>query len=220
MQSVCTCILRDRSGAGYYYAVPGMAHSPCSHRDCGGAARRRAPGDAARRRPARAAHRRELAPRARAAAEKARGGIIGVYFAGDSITRRWGATDYPDLLAHWRQTFFGWNAANFGWGGDTTQNIRWRLENGELDGVNAGSPMGDARCGCDGDGLHPTLKGYQAWTDGSHRCCELLGPVRRRSGAPKVIQQPPRVNRSSSALCTPRRREAANCRPPSPDGPP
>ena len=67
--------------------------------------------------------------------EKARGGIIGVYFAGDSITRRWGATDYPDLLAHWRQTFFGWNAANFGWGGDTTQNIRWRLENGELDGV-------------------------------------------------------------------------------------
>src|SRR5687768_15421641 len=68
--------------------------------------------------------------------EKARNGRIDVYFAGDSITRRWGATDYPDLLAHWRQTFFGWNAANFGWGGDTTQNILWRLENGELDGVN------------------------------------------------------------------------------------
>ena len=68
--------------------------------------------------------------------EKARRGGIDVYFAGDSITRRWGATDYPDLLAHWRQTFFGWNAANFGWGGDTTQNILWRLENGEIDGVN------------------------------------------------------------------------------------
>ena len=68
--------------------------------------------------------------------EKARSGRIDVYFAGDSITRRWGATDYPDLLAHWRQTFFGWNAANFGWGGDTTHNILWRLENGELDGVN------------------------------------------------------------------------------------
>jgi lysophospholipase L1-like esterase len=67
---------------------------------------------------------------------KARSGRIDVYFAGDSITRRWGATDYPDLLAHWRQTFFGWNAANFGWGGDTTQNILWRLENGELDGIN------------------------------------------------------------------------------------
>ncbi|MGA2260680.1 MAG: GDSL-type esterase/lipase family protein, partial [Acidobacteriota bacterium] len=38
-------------------------------------------------------------------------------------------------LANWKQNFFGWNAANFGWGGDTTQNILWRLNNGELDGV-------------------------------------------------------------------------------------
>jgi len=68
--------------------------------------------------------------------EKARTGGIDVYFVGDSITRRWGATDYPDLLAHWRQQFFGWNAGNFGWGADRTQNILWRLENGELDGVN------------------------------------------------------------------------------------
>jgi lysophospholipase L1-like esterase len=68
--------------------------------------------------------------------EKARTGRIDVYFLGDSITRRWGATDYPDFLANWRQNFFGWNAANFGWGGDRTQNILWRLEHGELDGVN------------------------------------------------------------------------------------
>lgn len=67
--------------------------------------------------------------------EKARRGRIDVYFLGDSITRRWGATDYPDFLANWKQNFYGWNAANFGWGGDTTQNILWRLENGELDGV-------------------------------------------------------------------------------------
>ena len=32
--------------------------------------------------------------------------------------------------------FFGWNAADFGWGADRTENILWRLENGELDGVN------------------------------------------------------------------------------------
>ena len=68
--------------------------------------------------------------------DKARTGRIDVYFIGDSITRRWGATDYPELLAHWRQSFFGWNAANFGWGADRIQNILWRLENGELDGVN------------------------------------------------------------------------------------
>ena len=68
--------------------------------------------------------------------EKAKKGGIDIYFDGDSIARRWGATDYPELLANWKQNFFGWNAADFGWGADTTQNILWRLENGELDGVN------------------------------------------------------------------------------------
>jgi lysophospholipase L1-like esterase len=68
--------------------------------------------------------------------EKARRGGIDVYFVGDSIARRWGATDYPELLANWRDNFFGWNAADFGWGADRTQNILWRLENGELDNVN------------------------------------------------------------------------------------
>jgi (4-O-methyl)-D-glucuronate---lignin esterase len=68
--------------------------------------------------------------------DKARRGGIDVYFTGDSIVRRWGATDYPDLLANWQQNFFGWNAANFGWGADQAQHVLWRLENGELDGVN------------------------------------------------------------------------------------
>jgi len=68
--------------------------------------------------------------------EKARKGRIDIYFEGDSITRRWGATDYPDLLANWNRNFFGWNAADFGWGADTIQNILWRLHHGELDGVN------------------------------------------------------------------------------------
>lgn len=67
--------------------------------------------------------------------EKARSGRIDVYFVGDSITRRWGALDYPEFLAHWRENFSGWNAANFGWGGDRTEHILWRLEDGELDGV-------------------------------------------------------------------------------------
>jgi len=41
-------------------------------------------------------------------------GKIDIYFEGDSITRRWGATDYPQLLENWRKNFFGWNAADFG----------------------------------------------------------------------------------------------------------
>ena len=70
--------------------------------------------------------------------QKARQGGIDVYFVGDSITRRWGATDpqYRLLLENWKTNFFGWNAANFGWGADRIENILWRLQNGELDGVN------------------------------------------------------------------------------------
>jgi lysophospholipase L1-like esterase len=70
--------------------------------------------------------------------QKAKQGSIDVFFVGDSITRRWGATDpqYRPLLKNWQTNFFGWNAANFGWGADRVENILWRLQNGELDGVN------------------------------------------------------------------------------------
>jgi lysophospholipase L1-like esterase len=70
--------------------------------------------------------------------EKAKKGGIDVYFVGDSIVRRWGASDpqYADLLKNWNENFFGWNAGDFGWGADRIENILWRMENGELDGVN------------------------------------------------------------------------------------
>ena len=67
--------------------------------------------------------------------EKRTKGRIDVYFVGDSIARRWGALDYPELLENWRANFFGWNAADFGWGADTIQNMLWRLDHGELDHV-------------------------------------------------------------------------------------
>ena len=61
------------------------------------------------------------------------GGGIDIYFEGDSITRRWGATDYPDLLANWRKNFFGRDVADFGWGADTMKNprrLKWRCRDG------------------------------------------------------------------------------------------
>ncbi len=70
--------------------------------------------------------------------QKARTGGIDLYFLGDSITRRWACTDpqWSAMLANWKKNFFGWNAANFGWGADRIENILWRIQNGELDGVN------------------------------------------------------------------------------------
>ncbi|HEV8041994.1 MAG TPA: GDSL-type esterase/lipase family protein [Bryobacteraceae bacterium] len=68
--------------------------------------------------------------------DQAKKGHTDIYFEGDSITRRWGASDYPELLDNWNKNFSGWSAEDFGWGADRTQNILWRLLNGELDGVN------------------------------------------------------------------------------------
>ena len=70
--------------------------------------------------------------------KKAKQGGIDIFFVGDSIIRRWGAAEpqYRPLLENWKTNFFGWNAANFGWGADRIENILWRLNHGELDGVN------------------------------------------------------------------------------------
>ena len=55
---------------------------------------------------------------------------IDLYFLGDSITQGW--TKVPEL---WAKAFGPWKPGNFGIGGDRTQHVLWRLENGELTGV-------------------------------------------------------------------------------------
>jgi lysophospholipase L1-like esterase len=57
------------------------------------------------------------------------------YFRGDS-TPGGGKDRLSGAQEELGSNFHGWNAANFGWGGDTTRNVLWRLTNGELDGVN------------------------------------------------------------------------------------
>lgn len=59
-------------------------------------------------------------------------GKIGVLFLGDSITegwKWWGQEVWPKYYPQM-------DAANFGIGGDKTQHVLWRIENGELDGIN------------------------------------------------------------------------------------
>ncbi len=59
------------------------------------------------------------------------GDDIQLILLGDSLTRRW--EDNPDL---WNKYFSAYHAANFGVGGDCLENIKWRILNGELDGIN------------------------------------------------------------------------------------
>jgi lysophospholipase L1-like esterase len=61
---------------------------------------------------------------------RAKAGSIGVLFLGDSITEGWGKAPHV-----WEHYYGKLEPANFGIGGDQTQHVIWRIENGELDGI-------------------------------------------------------------------------------------
>jgi len=56
---------------------------------------------------------------------------IGVLFLGDSITAGWNGGGKKVWADHYAKL----DAANFGIGGDRTEHVLWRIENGELDGI-------------------------------------------------------------------------------------
>jgi len=57
-------------------------------------------------------------------------GKIDLAFVGDSITARWKGDS-------WNKHWGAYRAVNMGIGGDRTQNVLWRLQNGQLDGYKA-----------------------------------------------------------------------------------
>jgi lysophospholipase L1-like esterase len=61
--------------------------------------------------------------------KRARQGHVDLLFLGDSITQGWHDNDV------WKRFYGPRNAANFGIGGDRTQHVLWRIQNGELDGI-------------------------------------------------------------------------------------
>jgi lysophospholipase L1-like esterase len=61
---------------------------------------------------------------------RGKSGPIGVLFLGDSITEAWRRPTHI-----WEHYFGKYQPANFGIGGDQTQHVIWRIENGELDGI-------------------------------------------------------------------------------------
>jgi lysophospholipase L1-like esterase len=72
--------------------------------------------------------------------EKVKSGKVDLVFIGDSITQGWGdkksRAGWPGSpLEVWRKYYGTRNAVNLGIGGDRTQHVLWRLENGEIDGI-------------------------------------------------------------------------------------
>lgn len=57
-------------------------------------------------------------------------GPVGVLFMGDSITAGW--NNVPEL---WEASYGNYQPANFGIGGDRTEHVIWRIQQGELDKI-------------------------------------------------------------------------------------
>jgi beta-glucosidase len=63
--------------------------------------------------------------------ERVRQGDVGLVLIGDSITQGWEG----DGKEAWNKHFGPRKAVNLGIGGDRTQHVLWRLENGNLEGI-------------------------------------------------------------------------------------
>src|SRR5437868_5975569 len=110
--------------------------------------------------------------------EKAKQGRIDIYFEGDSITRRWGATDYPELLANWNQ-----NLSQLADG----KKIRYLNINSRL--ADSDGKLVDGMMNA--DKLHPAIPGYQVWADALKPIfTELLGPAAEQDHAPPPTGDP------------------------------
>lgn len=62
---------------------------------------------------------------------QAKKGGVNLLFVGDSLTHRWAGDGKPV----WDTEYASLGAANFGISGDRAENVLWRLQNGNLDGI-------------------------------------------------------------------------------------
>jgi lysophospholipase L1-like esterase len=62
--------------------------------------------------------------------ERVKQGNVDLLMIGDSITHGW-----ESVSEIWAKYYAPRNAVNLGYGGDQTQHVLWRLDNGEIDGI-------------------------------------------------------------------------------------
>ncbi len=67
--------------------------------------------------------------------EQARKGGVDLLLVGDFLTDDWRGNNKNTVRAIYEKSFGPYHPANFGQGGDYTQHVLWRLQNGELEGV-------------------------------------------------------------------------------------
>jgi len=120
-------------------------------------------------------------------------GPIDVLFMGDSITEGWGGRGKPV----WEKLYAPIRAANFGIGGDRTQHIIWRIENGELD-INPAPRVMVLMIGTNNTGGRDTAEDIAAGVEKIVRMTReklpstkilLLGVFPRTKGHPEKIPQ-------------------------------
>lgn len=71
-------------------------------------------------------------PRHKEKLQRIQQGNVDLLMIGDSITQGW----ENEGKAAWEKFYAGRNAVNLGYGGDRTENVLWRLQHGEVDGIN------------------------------------------------------------------------------------
>lgn len=65
--------------------------------------------------------------------QRVKAGKVDLVFIGDSITQGWEGKNTGAEI--WKKHYDQRNAANLGIGGDRTQHVLWRLDNGNLEGI-------------------------------------------------------------------------------------
>lgn len=116
----------------------------------------------------------------------ARAGGAPIVFLGDSITQHW---NRPDMgLPVWNRFFKegALKAVNLGIGGDRTEHVLWRVQNGELDGFEAKLVI--LEVGINNIGQRPGAQEPAADTLAGIRA--VLDEVRRRQPRAKVVLHP------------------------------
>ena len=69
---------------------------------------------------------------------RVRQGHVDLVFLGDSIMQDWeerGPPEWRDFAPQWQRFYGDRNAVNLGFKGDTTASLLWRMQHGEIDGI-------------------------------------------------------------------------------------